>query len=201
MILNLLNQNRLDDQSLRRVRIFEHLDQYEGDAALKHILIENRDNGGNRMLFAFPADNNPNNILTYYLKWGNDAGLYIDLPKNNPETALFLTAELTGCFVGVQDLGDCYRIRHYNFQQENINGDDLVRHNFNNNLVHWLAPERGNIEAELRRCHIPYELYGKQGIYYQWNNPVVFWGEYVNNDWVFYYQTTDGFIHQFKIFN
>ena len=134
--------------------------------------------------------------MAYFLPWKEDTGFYIDLPKNTPQTLIFLTSELSGCFVGVQDMGKFYRIRHYNFMTVNVDVNDLQRFDDEEHLTNWLAPNRDNLGQMLTVAHVPHELYTG----YSARIPVVFWGEYINNDWVFYYQATDNTVHRFLVF-
>lgn len=187
-MLELLNNFRKDNNSIRKLRLCDNFER-EGDATLKSV---NAAPYTDEFLMIAHSDYGE---MAYFLPWKEDAGLYLDLPKVNPEACLFLTSELSGCFVGVQKLDDAYRIRHYNFQTQNVDGNDFCRYNFAQHLVHWLAPDRGNVGQALAMSNVPHELYTG---YSAWV-PVVFWGEYINNDWVFYYQATDNTVHRFLV--
>lgn len=76
-----------------------------------------------------------------------------------------------------------------------IDGKDFCRYNFAGHLVHWLAPQRGNVSEELKKVNAPHEVYDN----YSGHSPILFWGEFVDNDWQFYYQTTDNTIHRFLV--
>lgn len=118
----------------------------------------------------------------YYLPWAENTGFYIDLP--NPPTAndpkIFLTANLSGCCVGIQNFGAFIRIRHYNLYSDNnpvFSRDDLFRYGAN---VSWLLP--------LNR----YQGAAINGAYFYENAALMteaaFWGEYLAGRWCFYYQ-------------
>ncbi len=70
----------------------------------------------------------------YYLPWEKDAGLTIELPKVEPSTNIFLTANLTGCFVGFRVDKDVLRICHYNFSDIQAQKGDFDIY------THWVAP-------------------------------------------------------------
>lgn len=189
MILNFLNQFRKANNSIRKLRLCDNFERI-GDPSLKSIdvIIYKED-----ILMIAPCDYGE---MAYFLPWKKDTGFYIDLPKNAPQASIFLTSELSGCFVGVQDMGDFYRIRHYNFMTVNADVNDLQRFDDEHHLINWLAPNRDNIGQMLTGAHVPHELYTG----YSAGNPVLFWGEYINNDWVFYYQATDNTVHRFLVF-
>ncbi|AXA53389.1 hypothetical protein ACNT2N_21410 [Pseudomonas thivervalensis] len=131
-----------------------------------------------------------NSHRAYYLPWNPDAGFYVDLPAtptgNDP--LLFLTANLTGCCVGIQNFGGFIRVRHYNLyttgnQNPIFSQDDLFRYGTN---VSWLLPsDKYNVPAIQRAA--PYTHGGP------WAEAVL-WGEYVatywpfTSKWHFYYQ-------------
>lgn len=141
-----------------------------------------------------------NTYQAYYLPWDMDRGLYIDLPSpptgTNPR--IFLTANLSGCCVGIQNFGGFVRVRHYNlFTSGNHNPvfsqDDLFRYGTN---VSWLLPsDKYNVTAISRAS--PYTHLGP------WAEAVL-WGEYVARSWPFtsrwhfYYQNgnSDTVVHE-----
>ena len=188
MILDFLNQFRKANNSIRKLRLCDNFERI-GDPSLKSIEITDYKED---FLMIAPRDHGE---MAYFLPWKEDTGFYIYLPKNTPQTLIFLTSELSGCFVGVQNLDDVYRIRHYNFQTMDIDGKDFCRYNFAGHLVHWLAPQRGNVSEELKKVNAPHEVYDN----YSGHSPILFWGEFVDNDWQFYYQTTDNTIHRFLV--
>lgn len=130
----------------------------------------------------------------YYLPWKEDSGLYIDLPATptggNP--LLFLTANLSGCCVGIQNFGGFIRVRHYNLYTSGnhnpvFSHDDLARYGTN---ISWLLPsDKYNVPAI--NTAEPYTHSGP------WAE-AVFWGEYVarywpfTSKWHFYYQNGNG---------
>jgi hypothetical protein len=141
-----------------------------------------------------------NEYSAYYLPWDPDSGYFIDLP--NPPTGqnprLFLTANLSGCCVGVQSFGGFVRVRHYNlFTSGNHNPvfsqDDLFRYGTN---VSWLLPANKYNVAAINRA-APYTHAGPHA-------EAVLWGEYVSRSWPFtskwhfYYQNgnSDTVIHE-----
>lgn len=113
MILDFLNQFRKANNSIRKLRLCDNFERI-GDPSLKSINITIYEEN---ILMIAPCDYGE---VAYFLPWKEDTGFYIDLPKNTPQTLIFLTSELSGCFVGVQNLDDVYRIRHYNFQTMDI---------------------------------------------------------------------------------
>ncbi|MFV0885293.1 hypothetical protein ACNKH9_01015 [Metapseudomonas otitidis] len=136
------------------------------------------------MLAAKPG----NSHRAYYLPWAPDTGYFIDLPDpptgHNPR--LFLTANLTGCCVGVQNFDGFIRVRHYNlFTSGDYNPvftqDDLFRYGTN---ISWLLPsDKYNVTAINRASA------------YSHGGPLaecVIWGEYDSSaqppKWRFYYQ-------------
>lgn len=180
--------SKFPKNSLRKLRLSDNFENI-GDQTLKGFNVEiYRDD----ILMIFPGDYLE---LTYFLPWSENQGLFIDIPKNHPQAPVFLTSELSGCFVGIQDLGTDYRIRHYNFQSENINPDDFLVYHDDEHPVKWLVPNRGNVVAVMQSNGIQIEIYEN----YNAHNPVVLWGEHINNDWVFYYQTSDKVIHQMQV--
>ena len=129
----------------------------------------------------------------YYLPWAQNTGYYMDLPSPPGPGAprIFLTANLSGCCVGVQNLGNFVRIRHYNlFTDDNghnpaFSPADLFRYGAN---VHWLLPADKYVNRP-------------QSITYTHGGPyaeAIFWGEYKANWWFqaprwhFYYQNGNG---------
>lgn len=191
MVLQYLNQFRKANNSLRKFRLCDNFERL-GDMSLKTINITPLEQ---EVLMACPSDYGS---LSYFLPWREDAGLFLDIPKNNPAALVFLTSELSGCFVSIQNLDNCYRIRHYNFQTENIDGDDFLRYVQAGNPIQWLVPDRGNVIQELNSRNIPIDVYKN----YTYGDPAVLWGEYVNNDWEFYYQTPaslDNSIHRILV--
>lgn len=141
-----------------------------------------------------------NTHRAYYLPWGQDAGYYVDLPAqpagNNP--LLFLTANLTGCCVGVQNFGGFIRVRHYNLYinqgpHSSFSHDDLFRYGTN---ISWLLPANKYNVPAINRAN-SYTHSGERG-------EAVLWGEYVarywpfTSKWHFYYQNgnSDTVIHE-----
>ena len=89
---------------------------------------------------------NPTPIPAYYLPWSADTGLYLDLPNKEPLCTLFLTATLTGCYFGIQDIKspqttpplDITRVRHWNMQDMDLSEEDLLRFGSD---IKWLIPQ------------------------------------------------------------
>lgn len=124
-------------------------------------------------------------IEAYFLPWHSDTGYYIDLPTNSPQAELFFTAQLSGCCVGVQRLNeDVVRICHYNIQEGNFDKSDFERYNREGNIRHWLIPEEYDYNANYA---VSYNGY-----------PTLFWGEFTEGRWMFYYQMPDKKIHEFQ---
>lgn len=190
MILNRLNHLRDDNNAVRKLYLSSDL----AERGLIFPVAIGLHNNADKQQLAVCYTENGND--TYFLPWKDDTGFYIDLPKNAPQALIFLTSELSGCFVGVQDMGDFYRIRHYNFMTVNVDVNDLQRFDGAHHLINWLAPNRDNLGQMLTVARVPHELYTG----YSKKIPVVFWGEYINNDWVFYYQATDNTVHRFLVF-
>ncbi|RIJ11369.1 hypothetical protein DXT77_08350 [Pseudomonas sp. 91RF] len=141
-----------------------------------------------------------NTHAAYYLPWDENTGFYVDLPAhptgNNP--VLFLTANLTGCCVGIQNFGGFIRVRHYNLYTTGnhnpvFSQDDLFRYGTN---VSWLLPANKYNVPAINRAE-PYTHAGPWG-------EAVLWGEYVarywpyTSKWHFYYQNgnSDTVIHE-----
>ncbi|WP_448789172.1 hypothetical protein [Bacteroides graminisolvens] len=123
-----------------------------------------------------------NGVSAYFLPWGADTGNYMDLPNNTNGRNLFLTAELSGCYVGVQVTNNGFRVRHYNFQNPITDVSDFKRYN-NTQQTHWLVPVNDHNRALFDNSLIPHSFYA-----YNLNAPAVFWGENTANSWTFYYQ-------------
>lgn len=133
----------------------------------------------------------------YFLPWSNDAGYYLTLPSNPGDRKLFITAELTGCCVGVQrmDTGD-FIVRHYNVANESeLDADDFQRYGD----TFWLLPEKFR-EKMNKKNGVSAFFQHFYGGYNGATNPTVFWGEYEEEKkgWKFYYQTPDKKIHAFS---
>lgn len=145
-------------------------------------------------------------FYSYYLTWKKDSGLYIHLPEHpkGEQPRVFLTAELSGCCVGVQKNESVITIRHFNLSGDNGFLDDTINTNrfVSDDLVcrgHWLLPATsktsfmGNQFTVTRysKNEIPhsilYHFYGS-------NFPAAFFGEYSTKEskWKFYYQHGDG---------
>ncbi len=131
-----------------------------------------------------------NDYNAYYLPWAPDTGYYIDLPSaptgNNPH--IFLTANLSGCCVGIQNFDGFIRVRHYNlFTEGDVNPvfsqEDLSRYGTN---ISWLLPTDKYQRSAARTVN----LYTHGGSYAD----AVIWGEYsariwpFTSKWHFYYQ-------------
>jgi hypothetical protein len=118
----------------------------------------------------------------YYLAWRPNSGLFIDIPTvpSASDPYIFLTANLSGCCVGVQNCGARIRLRHYNL--DDVDGftfsqNDLSRYGDN---VFWLMPRRTYHGANLERA-----------VFYRHPSngaDAAFWGEYINGKWHFYFQ-------------
>lgn len=126
--------------------------------------------------------------MAYFLPWKEDTGYYINIPRSRSEVYLFITAELTGCCVGVQCLDDQkIRIRHWN-RDPDFQSDEFKAYTGNETIsqkIFWLIPSRyestmGTVDND--KVKISY--YEHQGP----SNPTCFWGEFTNNQWHFYYQ-------------
>jgi len=177
MLLKILNDEH------RILRIYEHLN----DGGIVQLKMARRANPD--ILFIIPNDAQEGvTINTHFLPWRADTGYYIDLPTQNVGVTLFLTAELTGCCVGVQRIPDgSIRVCHYNSQGEDFDRSDFERYNNGGNVRHWLIPER-------------YGLFDNTvyyGGYHGGADPTCFWGEFDGVNWKFYYQTPDKVIHNF----
>lgn len=148
-------------------------------------------NGDPRIALVKPDD--VHGVSAYFLPWGADTGSYIDLPNNTNGRNLFLTAELSGCYVGVQVTNNGFRVRHYNFQDPITDVSDFERYN-NAQQTHWLVPDKDNNRALFDNSNIPHSFYANYSV----NNPAVLWGEYAANRWTFYYQRpNDTTVHIF----
>jgi hypothetical protein len=129
-------------------------------------------------------------LQAYFLPWKRDTGYYIDLPANSSRVVLFFTDELSGCCVGVQQLNEeTVRVCHYNIRGSDFDESDFKRYNGENNIRYWLIPERYNYDAS---------DVVKYGGYCNGRNPTLFWGEFTEGKWKFYYQTPDKVIHDFR---
>lgn len=120
--------------------------------------------------------NNGNHYRTFFLPWQEDSGFYIDL-SSSPDIdmpGLFLTSAISGCCIGVQNLGGIIRVRHYNIQGGRFNIEDFLRYE----NVKWLLPEnyRGMLPGA--------QIYRHDGGF----RPAAFWGERNGSKWNFYYQ-------------
>lgn len=126
----------------------------------------------------------------YYLAWREDSGLFMDLPAapTGTDPIIFLTANLTGCCVGIQNYGGFIRVRHYNLATDDdhkpvFSHDDLARYGTN---ISWLLPADKYNAATLNNA-TSYTHFGP------WTDAVI-WGEYVarywpfTSKWHFYYQ-------------
>lgn len=60
--------------------------------------------------------------------------------------------------------------------------------------IGWLHNEE-MFPRNLKKVNAPHEVYDN----YSGHSPILFWGEFVDNDWQFYYQTTDNTIHRFLV--
>lgn len=129
----------------------------------------------------------------YFLPWGADSGYYIDLPDNLPDRQLFLTAELSGCYIGVQKVNAVTRVRHYNFVDPIVDVSDFERYD-GETQTKWLVPIKDNNQFLFNNSNIPHEFYSNY-----FPIPVVFWGEFRGGKWNFYYQTQDKEVHLFDI--
>lgn len=188
MIIHAINQQRTPNNSLRMLRISSNVNIDEDSSLVKIKTIPHNDN-----ILAIVLDKNGTD--SYFLPWNSEQGNYIDLPKDKPNASLFITSELSGCFVGVQDMGDVYRVRHYNFGSRNIDLADFRRFTDDDSVNYWLVPDRGNIRDVFLKSNLPHEVY----VNYSASSPAIFWAEYTDNVWNFYYQTTDNTIHLFLI--
>lgn len=141
----------------------------------------------------FPSED-VNAFPVYFLPWGGDAGYNITLPSAPGNRKIFITAELTGCSVGVQRLGNGdVIVRHYNTADESDLGvDDFER--YGDTL--WLLPEKCRRIIPQGNNHFRH-YYGGY-VTEQGYDPTVFWGEFTGNRWNFYYQTPDKVIHAFQ---
>jgi len=177
MIKDLLEKNNL---------LLRMSSTLEGGKILIKLLIKKEKPGLKNILAAIP-ENSPKNIRAYYLPWKYDTGYYIDLPAQNPDRKIFITAELSGCCVGVQKLNDStIRIRHYNIMDRKFSNDDLQRYG----KTSWLLPEKYRTEQNEN----DYKFYNR---YINGTDPTCFWGEFTDK-WNFYYQTPDSVIHDFE---
>lgn len=120
----------------------------------------------------------------YFLPWGENSGLYLDLPVLDVATPLFLTSPLSGCSVGIQTVHNNIRVKHYNLKNAIFTADDLARYGH----VSWFIPN-GKCPPELtegdntyHNTHIRIQTYD--------NNiaPTIFWGEYQHNQWHFFFR-------------
>lgn len=145
--------------------------------------------------------NHPGPHEAYFLPWKEDQGLYTDLPvpPTGNDPVLFLTANLSGCCVGVQNFGGFIRVRHYNLATTETDrpifmNDDLFRYGTN---TAWLLPSDKYNVSSVPRAH----GYTHAGI---GGNEAAFWGEYearywpFTSKWHFYYQNGgfDTVIHE-----
>lgn len=120
----------------------------------------------------------------YFLPWGENSGLYLDLPVIDVATPLFLTSPLSGCSVGIQPVHNNLRVKHYNLKNTIFTADDLSRYG----NVSWLIPN-GQCPPELtegdnvyHNTHIHIQTYDNSTV------PTIFWGEYRNNQWHFFFR-------------
>jgi len=125
----------------------------------------------------------PGDREAYFLPWDEDRGLYTDLPvpPTGNDPALFLTANLSGCCVGVQNFGGFIRVRHYNLATTDTDrpifvNDDLFRYGTN---TAWLLPSDKYNVSSVPKAH----GYTHEGI---GGNEAILWGEY-EEKWHFYY--------------
>lgn len=190
MILNELNRLRDANNAIRKLYLSDDLAIHQNDIFC-HIDVRLVDFMDEQRLVVCHANGGH---ATYFLPWQGNSGLYLDLPKHAHQVLSFLTAELSGCFVGVQDLGDVYRVRHYNFPVESFDVNDLRRYD-NNHLAHWLVPAYTNVVQKLSLTDIPHETYPRV----EHDQTTVFWGEYVGNNWEFYYQLPNKRIFRFLV--
>ncbi len=126
----------------------------------------------------------------YYLHWYNNTGLYLDLPvhpEKNRNT--FLTADLTGCCVGVQCIGTDIRVRHFNMfgQSRRFSEAELCR----GPNCYWLLPAGKGYNENMNN----------RTFYNLSNTNAAFWGEYdgLQSKWNFYFQngTNDTTVYEF----
>ncbi|MDO7925437.1 hypothetical protein Q6A51_01515 [Pseudomonas sp. KFB-139] len=118
----------------------------------------------------------------YYLSWRPNSGLYMDIPStpNSVEPHIFLTANLSGCCVGVQNCGTKIRLRHYNLDDtDNIifSQNDLSRYGDN---IFWLMPNDKYKKTGIKNAK--FYTHPSNGA------DAIFWGEYTSKKWNFYYQ-------------
>ena len=121
-------------------------------------------------------------MKAYWLPWSRDKGLcFIDMPQTKPEANLFVTPSLTGCYFGIQELGDnqnkVLRLRHWNMFDSLATIHDLDRYGCRN----WLIPERKEVLCPndgVERLHVSYNYKGGH---------CTVWGEYIEDDWFFFY--------------
>ncbi len=85
--------------------------------------------------------------------------------------------------------GGNIRVCHYNIQGNDFDESDFEQYNTENSIRHWLIPEKYKYEKGDVK---------KYGGYSGGSNPTVFWGEFHEEKWNFYYQTPDGEIHEFQ---
>lgn len=168
----------------------QEVETFTKQIATKNIKLELEKTG--KYVFIVEQGDTP----SYFLPWCKNTGYYIDLPLNisttNPK--LFITAELSGCFVGVQKIDDVIRVRHYNLKDnENLNMDDFRTYDTEQSRTHWLIPDRGNNVASFEANGIPCEHYSE----YSYVRSAFMWGEYEKNQWKFFYQTPQGEVRPF----
>lgn len=144
----------------------------------------------NNMLFVYPDGTERDVENAYFLPWRADTGYYIDIPIEEPKAYLFFTAELTGCCVGVQRMGNNVRICHYNVQKTEFDQSDFERYNYEAHDRHWLIPVKYESKMKGKNANF-------YGGYSGGTNPTCFWGEYDKGEWRFYYQTPDRNVHLF----
>ena len=126
-----------------------------------------------------------NDVTTsaYFLPWKMDSGFYIDIPCQNPAAVKFYTPSLTGCLIGIREIkknGELYlRVCHWNadiFVETELSLYD-----------YWILPKsyEGKVNA-IPTNRISYYSYLR-------NKPAAFYGNFVNNRWIFtLYQTYNG---------
>ncbi len=154
----------------------------------------------------------PGYYRAYFLPWYPKTGLYIDLPSK-PSSSIFLTADLSGCCIKIQNFGKYIRVCHANLQSDGIN-ESLPRLSVTELFTYgedcyWLVPGRTPDGIDYRYRDPQYAVLDKQGnpriILYEFGErrkdmllgycPASFWGEYHNNGWKFYYQNGIGDIY------
>jgi hypothetical protein len=122
-------------------------------------------------------------VNAYWLPWDQDTGYHVDIPAPAPPVPpalpvppaapLIITPPLTGCYVGVQNMGTNIRIYHYNAAPA-LTAADLQRYGCDN----WLIP---NTLPALPFAGIP------NAVFYP-NNTTI-WGEFIGGAWHFFYKT------------